>query len=72
MEDEEGNFMPGSPETIPMEYNQQTTLEFMVEADIRNEANFDLISGGDIASNDDYGGEGYGAEDYMEAEAEQP
>jgi hypothetical protein len=58
-EDEEGNMVPGSPETIPMEYNQQTALEYEVIDGEMNVANFDLESGGKIASDSDYGDEEY-------------
>lgn len=53
-EDEDGNPIPGSKETIAMEYNQQTTLEFNVEAGKKNIANFDLKSGGKIMSDGEY------------------
>ncbi len=44
--------MPGSSETVPMRYNAQTELEFQVEADKENIANFDLQSGGDMPAAD--------------------
>jgi hypothetical protein len=56
-EDDDGNRVPGSRERIPMEYNQQTKLEFDVIDGQKNEANFDLKSAGRIASNTDYGDE---------------
>ncbi len=49
----DGEPVPARPETIPMKYNAQTTLEFTVEADKKNIANFDLESGGDLAAPDD-------------------
>ena len=51
-EDEEGNRVPGSPEKIPAEYNQLSTLEFEVVAGKRNVANWDLKSGGKIMDSD--------------------
>lgn len=47
-EDEEGNPVPARRETIPMEYNQESTLKFTVEAKKKNIANFDLKSGGKV------------------------
>lgn len=52
--DEEGNPIAGSPEKIPMKYNQLTTLEFNVLAGQKNEANFELQSGGQIQKDDAY------------------
>lgn len=49
-EDADGNKVPGSKETIPIQYNQQTELEFEVVEGQRNEANFELKSGGKIVS----------------------
>ena len=47
--DENGKtVVPGSPETIPMEYNAASTLEFTVEPKKKNVANFELKSGGRI------------------------
>ena len=48
-QDEEGNTVPGSPETVPMKYNTQTTLEVDVKEGEHNVADFDLDSEGDIA-----------------------
>lgn len=53
MEDEDGNMIPGSPETIPTKYNAETTLEFVVEDGKRNEANFDLDSEGELPPADE-------------------
>jgi len=47
-ETEDGKPIPGSPETIPMEYNAASKLEFTVKEGERNIANFDLKSGGRI------------------------
>lgn len=52
-EDEDGNPVPGSPETIAIEYNQQTTLSFDVKENEPNVANFDLKSGGRIMAGDE-------------------
>jgi len=41
---EDGKSIPGSPETIPPKYNAESTLEFMVEPNKNNIANFDLKS----------------------------
>ena len=47
--DENGKtVVSGSPETIPMEYNAASTLEFTVEPKKKNVANFELKSGGKI------------------------
>ena len=49
--DENGKtVVPGSPETIPMEYNAASTLEFTVEPKKKNVANFELKSGGKVLS----------------------
>ena len=45
--DAQGNNL-GSPETVPVEFNRQTTLEFDVVANKRNIANFELKSGGKV------------------------
>lgn len=47
-QDENGKTIPGSKETIPMEYNAASTLSFTVEPNKKNIANFDLKSGGPI------------------------
>ncbi|MCA9190260.1 MAG: carboxypeptidase regulatory-like domain-containing protein [Planctomycetales bacterium] len=52
-EDEDGNPIPGSKETIPMEYNQTSKLEFTVEDGKENVADFQLESGGKILSGND-------------------
>jgi hypothetical protein len=44
--DENGQNVPGSPETVPDRYNANTTLEFTVEPNKKNVANFDLQSTG--------------------------
>jgi hypothetical protein len=44
--DENGQTVPGSPETVPAKYNTETTLEFEVEPKKKNVANFDLKSTG--------------------------
>lgn len=44
----DGTPIPASRETIPMQYNAASKLEFMVEADKKNIANFDLVSGGPV------------------------
>ena len=49
--DENGKtVVSGSPETIPMEYNAASTLEFAVEPKKKNVANFELKSGGKVLS----------------------
>lgn len=48
-EDIDGNPVPATKETIPMEYNEESKLEFTVVEGERNIANFDLKSGGPIA-----------------------
>lgn len=48
-QDANGKTIPGSKETIPMQYNEASTLEFTVEPNKRNTANFDLKSGGRVA-----------------------
>ena len=51
--DENGKtVVPGSKETIPMEYNAASTLTFTVEPKKKNIANFDLKSGGKVLPND--------------------
>lgn len=47
-ENEDGTKVPASPETVPMEYNQQSTLEFNVEDGKVNVADFQLKSGGKV------------------------
>ena len=44
----DGKPTPAAPETIPMKYNTQSTLEFTVENGKKNIANFDLVSGGPV------------------------
>jgi len=47
--DEKGKtIVPGSRETIPMQYNSASTLSFTVEPKKKNIANFELKSGGKI------------------------
>lgn len=55
-EGDDGKMIPARPETVPMEYNTQSTLEVNVVDGQMNEANFDLKSGGKIApsANDGY------------------
>jgi hypothetical protein len=43
-QDDNGQSIPGSPETIPARYNTDSTLEFNVEAKKKNIADFDLQS----------------------------
>ena len=51
--DENGKtVVAGARETIPMEYNAASTLEFTVEPKKKNVANFDLKSGGRILSSE--------------------
>ena len=45
-QDENGQSIPGSPETVPARYNTETTLEFNVEPKKNNIANFELKSTG--------------------------
>ncbi len=47
-QDENGNAIPGSKEIIPMQYNQMSTLEFLVEPGKQNIADFALESKGKI------------------------
>jgi hypothetical protein len=51
-QDENGQSIPGAPETVPAEYNTESTLTFNVEPGKNNVANFDLKSGGKIAQRD--------------------
>ena len=44
--DDNGKILPGSPETIPPQFNSASTLTFTVEAKKKNVANFDLVSAG--------------------------
>ncbi|MCA9047644.1 MAG: carboxypeptidase regulatory-like domain-containing protein [Planctomycetaceae bacterium] len=46
--DDNGQMVPGSPETIPAKYNAQTTLEFNVEPGKVNTADFTLESEGEL------------------------
>jgi hypothetical protein len=48
-QDDNGQTVPGKPETIPPEYNTETTLTFEVEPNKDNVANFDLKSSQSIA-----------------------
>ena len=48
----DGKPIPAAPETIPIKYNQQSTLEFTVEPKKKNVANFDLVSGGPVGEQD--------------------
>jgi hypothetical protein len=51
--DENGKVaVPAAPETIPMEYNAATKLEFTVVPGKKNVANFDLKSGGKVLSSE--------------------
>jgi hypothetical protein len=45
-QDDSGKTIPGSPETVPAQYNTNSTLSFTVQPNKRNVANFDLKSGG--------------------------
>jgi hypothetical protein len=51
-QDASGKPIPASRETVPARYNTNTSLEFTVEPKKKNVANFDLQSGGPIASSD--------------------
>lgn len=53
-EGDDGKMVPGKKETIAVEYNQQTTLEFEVVDGQMNEANFDLKSGGKVMDDGGY------------------
>ena len=50
----DGQPIPGSPETIPVQYNTESTLEFTVKPGENNVANFDLVSGGAVGDKDSY------------------
>ena len=52
-EELDGTIVPASPETIPVQYNTETTLSFDVVADQVNVADFDLESGGRVATGGD-------------------
>lgn len=53
-QDEHGKVVtPASPERIPMRYNTNSELYFVVEPKKKNVANFDLKSGGPIASGEE-------------------
>ncbi len=52
--DEDGKKVPGSRETIPVEYNQSSTLEFDVKAGEKNLADFNLKSGGKVIDQSGY------------------
>lgn len=45
---EDGTSIPGVKESVPMKYNVQTSLEFNVEANKKNVANWELDSKGKI------------------------
>jgi len=51
-QDENGNPIPAARETVPSQYNTESTLTFNVEPKKKNVANFDLKSGGQIARRD--------------------
>ncbi|HIK91272.1 MAG TPA: carboxypeptidase regulatory-like domain-containing protein [Planctomycetes bacterium] len=51
--DDDGQSTPGSPETVPMQFNASTTLTFEVVANTANVANFEITSEGDLPDNDD-------------------
>jgi hypothetical protein len=52
-QDENGKVVvPGSKETVPMEYNAASKLTFTVEPKKKNVANFDLKSGGKVLQSD--------------------
>lgn len=46
--DDKGQVVPGSPETVPAQYNASSTLEFNVEPGKTNVADFALESGGKL------------------------
>lgn len=46
--DDTGKPIPGSPEKVPVEYNQSTKLTFDVEKGKKNVADFELKSGGKV------------------------
>lgn len=54
-EDEDGNPVPGRPETIPVKYNVETELFFDVVDGKRNVADFALESGGEVRNEVDDG-----------------
>ncbi len=51
-QDQNGNAIPGRPETVPSQYNTESTLTFDVEPKVKNIANFDLQSSGQLAKSD--------------------
>jgi hypothetical protein len=51
-QDENGETIPGSPETVPSRYNTESTLTFDVQPKKKNVANFELTSEGRLASRD--------------------
>jgi hypothetical protein len=53
-ETDDGEPIPGSPETVPKRYNAQTELEFTVKAGGTKEADFALTSEGDLPDSDEY------------------
>lgn len=50
---EDGTSIPGVKESVPMKYNIQTTLNFDVQPNVRNIANWELDSKGPIAKGGD-------------------
>lgn len=46
--DVDGNALPAYPETVPMKYNTQTELTFVVEDGKKNQADFSLNSDGPL------------------------
>ncbi|HTM54567.1 MAG TPA: carboxypeptidase regulatory-like domain-containing protein [Pirellulales bacterium] len=51
-QDEDGQTIAGSPETVPSQYNTESTLTFDVQPKKKNVANFELKSEGRLASRD--------------------
>ena len=49
-QDENGQSVPGRPETVPARYNSDSELTFDVQPKTKNVANFDLESSGKIAA----------------------
>lgn len=49
---DDGSMAAGSAETVPMVYNERTELEFVVEPDRANVADFKLESGGAVVEVD--------------------
>ncbi|MCA9064882.1 MAG: carboxypeptidase regulatory-like domain-containing protein [Planctomycetaceae bacterium] len=50
LENEDGEPTPGAPETVPAEYNIDSTLSFEVKSDEDNVASFTLTGGGNVLS----------------------